>query len=78
MNGNQDWEDWLASLKRGHEKCARCEKTLMDTLLYRYAQRTFITVFERVPVIVEYDYKLCSPCLFDMITANKQREGRNG
>lgn len=80
-SGNQDWNEWaeaLEGLKHGHEQCDRCKKYLMSTLIYRYAQRTYITEFEGTSLIVEYDYRVCTDCLFDLISQRYLEGSNNG
>lgn len=73
MNECQDWDDWVNALTHGN--CARCEKYFMDNLLYNFCQRTYIDTFEGVPIITEFAYRVCSNCMFDLIS-HRYLEGR--
>lgn len=57
-------------------ECASCRKHLIDTLLYRYTQRTYIDTFEGMPIVVAYTYFVCMNCLERLIYS--KREASNG
>ena len=63
-----------------HIICARCQKTFDKQLIYRYAARYHVGALDGIPQIVEFDYQVCSPCLFDLISRRylKQEEHNNG
>jgi hypothetical protein len=68
---NNNWEEWeksLGEMCNHHGKCDRCGRYLIASLLYKYIERTYISTFEDVDITVNFDYLVCSTCLFDLIS----------
>lgn len=78
MNECQDWDDWAKALQSYYCACARCQKTFNKQLIYRYAARYYVGPLDGVPQIVEFDYQVCSNCLFDLISRKYTGKDQNG
>lgn len=66
--------DLFSSMFNHHGKCAHCGKFLTSQLLYKYTQRTYVGTLDGTDLVVAFSYFVCSPCLFDLISAKKLRE----
>jgi hypothetical protein len=63
-----------------HIACQRCQKVFSKQLIYRYAARYYVGALDGVPQIVEFDYRVCTDCLFELISRRykKQEKTNNG